>query len=58
MAVAHIAGREYEPGRHIGIIHASHLGELAAEGWQVMDLYHDGTLDVLCGHLARIAAAG
>lgn len=46
-------GQEYEPGRFLTIVHAGHVPELEAAGWQTMHLYDDDNVpDVLCPHLA------
>jgi hypothetical protein len=48
-----IRGEEYEPGRHLGLLHVEHVGELECAGWVVAwDLYADGTPDVVCPHIA------
>lgn len=40
---------EYAPGQHMGIIHASHLPDLAALGWIITRYPHEPP-DVACPH--------
>jgi hypothetical protein len=52
-------GQEYEPGRFLTIVHASHIGQLEAAGWKAVHLYDDDDVpDVLCRHLAAEASDG
>lgn len=39
----------WAPGRHMGVIHASHVPELEAEGWIVTRYPHEPP-DVACFH--------
>lgn len=45
---------EYAPGRHVGVTHIDHVGELEAAGWTVVhDMYGDpGAVDLICRHIA------
>jgi hypothetical protein len=40
---------EYEPGSHMGVIHASHVPDLEADGWIVTRYPHEPP-DVVCVH--------
>jgi hypothetical protein len=44
---------EYEPGRHLDIIHIGHVADLEQQGWTVYSngIYDDGQLDVVCPHM-------
>jgi hypothetical protein len=52
-----IDGREYAPGRYaLGAIHAAHVPELTAAGWEVAT-YPGEPPDVVCPHYADLCAA-
>ena len=46
---------EYAPGRHMAIIHASHVPGLVAKGWTVTDYPHEPP-DVVCPHYPALCA--
>lgn len=56
-ACAHEIGTppEYAPGRHMATVHAGHVPELAALGWEVTRYPHEPP-DVVCPHYAALCA--
>jgi hypothetical protein len=50
-ACAHVigGGKEWAPGRHMAIVHASHIAELVAAGWVLIENPHDPP-DIVCSH--------
>jgi hypothetical protein len=46
---------EYAPGRHMAIVHASHVPGLEAKGWTVIG-YPDEPADVICPHYGQLCA--
>jgi hypothetical protein len=48
---------QYAPGRHMGVIHAGHVGALVALGWEVTRYPHEPP-DVVCPHYAALCEDG
>jgi hypothetical protein len=46
---------EYAPGRHMALVHASHVPQLAALGWILTEYPHEPP-DIVCPHYPDLCA--